>query len=134
MTRKYPPAVSSATSAPQPAHVARRYARAVVELPAQYSIDGADEWKSAVIDNVGGGGVRLQTREDVAAGTVVGLRFEIDGSPVSATARIAMSLYDAPRERYVHGAAFTAIAAAARATIVARVGALHGETPGGDDT
>jgi hypothetical protein len=53
--------------------------------------------------------VRLQTLEDVAAGTVVALRFHVGGTSIRATARVAMSLFDKSRARFVHGVAFTSI-------------------------
>jgi c-di-GMP-binding flagellar brake protein YcgR len=129
MSRKLPPAVARVTTPQTTAPIIpRRFPRAAVDLPAQYAIEGEPEWHSSVIDDLGGGGVRLQTHEDVAAGTIVSLRFDIEGTPISATARVAMSLFDRARERYVHGVAFTSIDPAQRQTIVQRVVALQGSS------
>lgn len=126
MTRKYPPSVAAGTAPQQAApQTPRRFARAVVDLPAQYVIEGQTEWHTSTIDDLGGGGVRLQTSEDVAAGTTLSLRFEVSGSPVSATARVAMSLFDKTRDRFVHGVAFTAIDPEDQKIIVSRVVALQ---------
>ncbi len=128
MTRKFPPAVSlSKTLEARTSVIPRRFARAAVDLPAQYAVEGKPEWHTSTIDDLGGGGVRLQTREDVAAGTVVSLRFDIEGLPISATARVAMSLFDKARSRFVHGVAFTSIDPQQQATIVKRVVVLQGE-------
>jgi hypothetical protein len=128
MTRKFPPAVSSSRTSESGAPVsARRFARAAVDLPAQYAVEGQPDWHTSLIDDLGGGGVRLQTEEDVAAGTVVTLRFNIDGTPISATARIAMSLFDKSRARFVHGVAFTSIDPQQQQAIVQRVVTLQGE-------
>ncbi len=126
MTRKYPPSVSSSKTPDDGGpEIPRRFARAVVDLPAQYALEGESDWRPSTIDDLGGGGVRLRTKEDVAAGTLVSLRFDIEGTPVSATARVAMSLFDAARGRFVHGVAFTAIDPAHQATIVRRVLSLQ---------
>lgn len=128
MTRKFPPAVSLSKTLEKSAPIVpRRFARAAVDLPAQYAVEGQSGWRTSIIDDLGGGGVRLQTQEDVAAGTVVSLRFDIEGTPISATARVAMSLFDKSRSRYVHGVAFTSIDPQAQATIVKRVVVLQGD-------
>jgi hypothetical protein len=101
--------------------IERRYARAAVDLPARYSIEGRPGWHTSMIDDLGGGGARLQTQEDVSAGTVLSLNFDIEGTPITVTARIAMSLFDKARARFVHGVAFTAIDPRHQATIVALV-------------
>lgn len=127
MTRKFPPAVATVrTPQDSPTLPRRRFARAAVDLPAQYAIEGQAAWHASVIDELGGGGVRLQTQHDVAAGTVVALQFELDGVPIAVTARVAMSLFDGARGRFVHGVAFMTIDPLAREAIVNRVSALGG--------
>jgi len=128
--RKYPPLVSRAntTEATVPI-IPRRFARVAVDLPARYAIEGQLGWRASMIDDLGGGGVRLQTEDDVAAGTIVVLQFELEGTPISVRARVAMSLYDRTRSRYIHGVAFTAIEPQQRERIVRRVDVLRGEAP-----
>jgi hypothetical protein len=127
MTRKFPPAVASVLTPEGPAAVLRRrYSRAAVDLPARYAIEGQPAWHASIIDELGGGGLRLQTEEDVAAGTIVALQFELDGVPIAVTARVAMSLFDRSRARFLHGVAFTSIEPLAREAIVNRVSALGG--------
>ncbi len=127
MTRKLPPAVSRATStAAIPPIIVRRFARAAVELPAQYAREDRPSWQWSVIDDLGGGGVRLQTKEDFEPGTLLLLRFDIKGRPVRATARVAMSLFNKSSARYIHGLAFTAIDPVEQKIIVERVFELRG--------
>lgn len=127
MTRKYPPAVAREQSVASNVPVTpRRFARAAVDIPAKYCIEGKPGWHASVIDELGGGGVRLQTRDDLEAGTVVALNFDVAGMPVSATSRIVLSLYDKSRERFVHGVAFLAIDPEHQKAIVAQVVALGG--------
>ncbi len=49
------------------------------------------------------------------------LRFDIEGTPITAVARVAMSLFDKSRERFIHGVAFTAIDPGDQQLIVRRV-------------
>jgi c-di-GMP-binding flagellar brake protein YcgR len=126
MSRKLPPAVSRAqTSETSKTIIPRRFPRVPVDLAAQYAIEGQPDWHTSVIDDLGGGGVRLETQEDVAAGTIVSLRFDVEGTSIRATARVAMSLFDRSRARYVHGVAFTSIDPAQQRAIVRRVVALQ---------
>jgi len=79
-----------------------------------------------MIEDLGGGGVRIETHADIAAGTTLALRFIVDGTPVTLTGRVAMSLHDRSRDRFIHGVAFTIIDPHDRQTIVDRVLALGG--------
>lgn len=125
--RKFPPAVSRAkTSEGRAPVVPRHFERAAVDLSAQYAIEGHPGWNAGTIDDLGGGGVRLHTEEDVAAGTSLALRFELGGMPIEATARVAMSLFDQSRARYIHGVAFTSIEPEQQQTIVRCVIELQG--------
>jgi hypothetical protein len=126
MTRKFSPTVTSSKTVRGAPVIPREYARATVDVPAQYAVEGEPEWHTSTIDDLGGGGVRLQTEQDVPAGTLVSLRFDIEGTPITATARVAMSLFDKSRARFFHGVAFTAIDPKLQRTIVQRVVALRG--------
>jgi hypothetical protein len=127
MMGKYPPSVAlTKTLETRSPIVPRRYARAAVDIPVDYAIEGTPGWRTGRIDDLGGGGVRLQTQDDIAAGTIVSLRFEVEQTQIRVTSRIAMSLHDRARECYVHGAAFTSIDPSDRLTIVAHVTAQGG--------
>ncbi|MFN2460710.1 MAG: PilZ domain-containing protein [Candidatus Velthaea sp.] len=126
MFRKRPPAVSATgPGAGRPATAQRRWVRAPVDLAVRYTLAGSPEPHAGRIDNLSGGGVRLETNEDIAAGTAVELAFEVAGAPVACSARIVMSLFESTRKRFLHGVAFTAIEPAAQETIVRHVAVLQ---------
>ena len=106
------------------AHV-RKYVRAKVQLSVQYSREDAasargDELKTAEAIDLGGGGVRLATDEDLPLGTVLLLRFRIPPSEreMLMRGRIVLSFYKANEQRFFHGIAFTQIDPADQAQIV----------------
>jgi c-di-GMP-binding flagellar brake protein YcgR len=97
------------------AHV-RKYIRARVQLPVWYAREdaaaarGADSKKAEAID-LGGGGVRLATDEDLPLGAVLLLRFRVPSADreLVMRGRIVLSFYNANEQRYFHGIAFTQI-------------------------
>lgn len=126
MFRKRPPAVaSSSNNAGKPITAKRRFFRAPVELDVQYEIEGRNGWRSSRIVDLGEGGVRLESDEDIAAGTAVHMKFEVGGTPVAAAGRVAMSFFDGAKKRFGHGVAFTSIEPAQREAIVRRVTELQ---------
>ena len=128
MRREYSPPPAGPIEAPHDrTHLQRNFPRAVIGLSAQYAVEGEAGWQGGIIDDLGGGGVRLQTAGDVVPGSTVSLRFVIDGTPIVAKARIAMALFDPARATFVYGAAFTTINPAHREAIVRRVLALQSE-------
>lgn len=107
------------------AHV-RKYVRAQVQLSVQYSREDAtsggraEEAKVSEAIDLGGGGVRLATDEDLPLGTVLLLRFripEVDRDMV-VRGRIVLSFYKANEQRFFHGIAFTQIDPADQGQIV----------------
>jgi hypothetical protein len=106
---------------PQPAAAMRRFVRVTVDIPAAYSVSGRDGRRRARIDDLGAGGVRLESDEDLAAGTVVTIHFPVEAQEIVASGRIALSFFDGTRARFLHGVAFTAISPDHRAVIAAYV-------------
>jgi c-di-GMP-binding flagellar brake protein YcgR len=103
----------------------RKYVRAPVQLAVQYSREDAgfgraDESKSAEAIDMGGGGVRLATGEDLPLGTVLLLRFRIPNveHDMVVRGRIVLSFYKANEQRFFHGIAFTQIDPADQTQIV----------------
>jgi len=92
------------------AHV-RKFARAPVSMEVSYVVDGMEDRKTAHASDLGGGGVRLSTDEDLALGTILLLRFHAsaNGREVVARGRIVLSFFNADAKRYFHGIAFTQI-------------------------
>ncbi len=89
----------------------RRYVRVPVELPVRYARDGETEQKSGSSSDLGGGGIRLSSDEDLPLGTVLMLYFPVPGvdRDMVVKGRIVLSFYDAEAKRFLHGVAFTQI-------------------------
>lgn len=77
--------------------------------------------------DLSGGGLRFITKNDLAAGQTVTLRFCLpdSGHEMIVRARVVLSFYDAGKQQFAHGAAFTQIAAADQAAIVEYVQELQ---------
>jgi c-di-GMP-binding flagellar brake protein YcgR len=116
----------------------RKYVRAEVQLSVTYAREDAggrsDEKQAEAID-VGGGGIRLATDEDLPLGTVLLLRFRIPGGTrdMVMRGRIVLSFYKANEKRFFHGIAFTQVDPADQTQIVQYVERLASaqETGGG---
>ncbi len=95
----------------------RKDARANVQLDVDYAQEDArasalpEKTSRAVAIDLGAGGVRLATDEDLPLGTVLLLRFHVPSLErvVVARGRIVLSFYNANDQRYLHGIAFTQI-------------------------
>ncbi len=70
--------------------------------------------------DLSGGGVRVITKNDLSAGQNVTLRFTLadSGHEMMIRGRIVLSFFDAGRQQFAHGVAFTQIAAADQSAIV----------------
>jgi len=89
----------------------RRYVRVSIDLPVSYEREGTDGPKDGRSSDLGGGGIRLATDEDLPLGAILLLRFSLpdrDGEIV-ARGRIVLSFYNAEDRRFFHGIAFTQI-------------------------
>jgi c-di-GMP-binding flagellar brake protein YcgR len=89
----------------------RRYVRVSVATEISYTREGNDIPKVGSSSDLGGGGVRLATDEDLPLGTVLMLRFPLPGldRDVVVRGRIVLSFYNAEDKRFMHGIAFTSI-------------------------
>ena len=89
----------------------RKYVRVAVATTISYSRDGEDGSKIGHSSDLGGGGVRLASDEDLPLGSVLVLRFSIPSVPreIVAKGRIVLSFYNAEDNRFFHGVAFTSI-------------------------
>lgn len=108
----------------------RKYVRAEVQLSLTYAREdagGRSEEKSAEAIDLGGGGIRLATGEDLPLGTVLLLRFRVPGGTrdMVMRGRIVLSFYKANEHRFFHGIAFTQIDPADQAQIVQYVDGLE---------
>jgi len=89
----------------------RRYVRVAVSTTVSYTREGEETAKTGHSSDLGGGGIRLATEEDLPLGTVLTMRFPLpEGSrEVVARGRIVLSFYNAESKQYFHGIAFTHI-------------------------
>jgi len=89
----------------------RRYVRVAVDTSITYTRDGENEAKTGHSSDLGGGGIRLATDEDLPLGTVLLLRFPLPGieRDILVRGRIVLSFYNAEVKRFFHGIAFTQI-------------------------
>ena len=109
----------------------RKYVRAEVQLSVTYAREDAgggrgDVPTQAEAIDLGGGGIRLATDEDLPLGTVLLLRFRVpDGDrEMVMRGRIVLSFYKANEQRFFHGIAFTQIDPADQSQIVQYVAQL----------
>jgi c-di-GMP-binding flagellar brake protein YcgR len=98
----------------------RRYVRVGVATVVTYTIEGEDVQKVGDSNDLGGGGIRLATKEDIPFGAVLLLRFPLpeSGREVMARGRIVLSFYNAESKQFNHGVAFTQIDPKDQAEIV----------------
>ncbi len=89
----------------------RRYIRIAVAIPVLYTGSEEEPTKSGHVSDLGGGGVRLASEEDLSLGSVLLLRFALPdvGRELVARGRIVLSFYNAEDKRFFHGIAFTQI-------------------------
>ncbi len=89
----------------------RRYVRVSVAAEITYTREGDDMPKAGSSSDLGGGGVRLATDEDLPLGSILMLRFPLPGvdRDVIVRGRIVLSFYNAEDKRFMHGIAFTSI-------------------------
>lgn len=89
----------------------RRYVRVAVSATVTYTREGEETAKIGQSSDLGGGGIRLATEEDLPLGTVLTIRFPFpaDSREVVARGRIVLSYYNSESKQYFHGIAFTHI-------------------------
>jgi c-di-GMP-binding flagellar brake protein YcgR len=89
----------------------RKFVRAPVSMPVEYVRENEDHRSTAQAVDLGGGGLRLATHQDLPQGASFLLRFRLpDGErDLLARGRIVLSFYNAESKQYFHGIAFTQI-------------------------
>jgi hypothetical protein len=114
----------------------RAFVRARVNFPVTYERESGDRSspsapKPAEAIDLGGGGVRLATDEDLPLGTVLLLRLRLPkvGREMVARGRIVLSFYKANEALFFHGIAFTQIDPRDQAEIVTYVTDKAAEDP-----
>lgn len=108
----------------------RQFARIAVDFPATFAIGHPPDWENCSVVNLGGGGLRIQTRYQIAATvSTISIRFAFEGLPVVAKAKVVDSTFDRTSESYFSSAAFTSIDPAHQQRIVQRVVELRASPP-----
>ncbi len=124
---------SAARSDATPPPRQRRFLRAAVDLAARYVVGSETSERDGSVRDLGGGGLRLSSADDLAPGTGVTVRFSLpaDGTDVTVAGRIVMSFLNGTTKRFEHGIAFTQIEAGRQAAVVAYIQELSpGAEPG----
>ncbi len=98
----------------------RRFFRAAVEFPVGVSVSGNDAPIEGSAVDLSGGGMRVITKSDLSAGQNITLRFALPQGEreMMVRGRVVLSFFDASRQQYAHGVAFTQIAAPDQSEIV----------------
>jgi c-di-GMP-binding flagellar brake protein YcgR len=98
----------------------RRFFRAAVEFPVAVAVSGNGEAIEGSAVDLSGGGMRVITKTDLSAGQNITLRFSLPEGEreMMVRGRVVLSFFDASRQQYAHGIAFTQIAAPDQSEIV----------------
>ncbi|HEX5276024.1 MAG TPA: PilZ domain-containing protein [Candidatus Rubrimentiphilum sp.] len=98
----------------------RRFFRAAVEFPVGVTLSGNGEAIEGSAVDLSGGGMRVITKSDLSAGQNITLRFSLPEAEreMMVRGRVVLSFFDASRQQYAHGVAFTQIAAPDQSEIV----------------
>lgn len=80
--------------------------------------------------DLSGGGLRVVTKNDLNSGQNITLRFALPDSDreMMVRARVVLSFFDAGKQQFAHGVAFTQIAAADQGSIVDYIHDLQQKT------
>ena len=114
----------------------RRYVRVTIAAQIAYTREGDDTLRYGNSSDLGGGGVRLATEEDLPLGSVLMLRFPLPSAEreVVVRGRIVLSFFNAEDKRFMHGIAFTSIDPRDQETIIRYVAAeVQRQALEGDD-
>lgn len=97
----------------------RRFFRASVDFPVTVIVPGGELVMYGSAVDLSGGGLRVLTKNDLAAGQTVTLRFNLPEyeREIMARGRAVLSFFDASRQQFAHGVAFTQIAPPDQAAI-----------------
>lgn len=105
----------------------RRFFRAAVDFPVTVIVPGGELVMYGNAVDLSGGGLRVITKNDLTAGQNVTLRFMLPDSQreMMVRARVVLSFFDAGKQQFAHGVAFTQIAAGDQGAIVDYINAMQ---------
>lgn len=114
--KKPAPAPAAATperrASAQPARSQqRRYYRAPVDVEIVYLCDDRKGARNGQVSDLGGGGLRMESDEEIPHGTNVTMRFPLPGSAHLLTVKghVVLSFWNPVHHTIAHGIAFTVI-------------------------
>ncbi|HEV2262227.1 MAG TPA: PilZ domain-containing protein [Candidatus Rubrimentiphilum sp.] len=98
----------------------RRFFRAAVDFPVAVTAAGNDAVIEGSAADLSGGGMRVFTKSDLSAGQNITMRFALPETArdMMVRGRVVLSFFDAGRQQFAHGVAFTQIAAPDQSEIV----------------
>jgi len=98
----------------------RRFFRAAVDFPVAITVAGSDVSLDGGAVDLSGGGMRVITKTDLSAGQNITLRFSLPENEreMMVRGRVVLSFFDASRQQFAHGIAFTQIAAPDQSELV----------------
>lgn len=104
----------------------RRYFRAAVDFPVTVTAQGSPASTGCVVD-LSSGGMRVCTKDEIAQGSTVTLRFTLpeSTSEILVHGKIVLSFYDGSKGHFAHGIAFTQIAPADQDAITEHIHELQ---------
>lgn len=108
----------------------RRFFRASVDFAVTVIVPGGELVMYGSAVDLSGGGVRVITKNDLSSGQNVTLRFTLpeSGHEMMVRGRVVLSFFDAAKQQFAHGIAFTQIAAADQSAIVEYIHELQQRT------
>jgi c-di-GMP-binding flagellar brake protein YcgR len=109
----------------------RRFFRAAVDFSVTVIVPGDELVMYGNAVDLSGGGVRVVTKNDLSAGQSVTLRFTLpdSGHEMMVRGRVVLSFFDAGKQQFAHGIAFTQIATADQSAIVEYIHELQQRAP-----
>ncbi|MGD0474558.1 MAG: methyl-accepting chemotaxis protein [Candidatus Velthaea sp.] len=100
----------------------RKYPRFRATLPLTYRVDGGSDMKAGQIHDLGGGGLCFESAESLRTGTALTIRFGLSPQHrIEVRSSVVASTYDAEKSAHLHHVSFSAIADAARESILAYI-------------
>ena len=102
----------------------REHRRASVSTPVTYRhTEQSSGVHDGVARNVSEGGMQLATDEQLASGTTLDLRVQINDHSISARGRVALAFFDGRDKTFAHAIAFTQLDSDARERLARYVSA-----------
>ena len=116
------------TDAPNPHQ--RKFFRTAADFPVTVIVPGGELVMYGSAVDLSGGGMRVIAKNDLSPGQSITLRFALpeSGQEMMVRGRVVLSFFDAAKQQFAHGVAFTQIAASDQGAIVAYIQEMQQRT------